>query len=158
MDAGIQFFNLKQVHMGIYLWICYYSQLFYDGHQNLAVNLATAVKAHPACSPSDRLMKIVQLGIREEEGTGSQIWPWTWLPLVSRNPCPSYLRFFDTIVLADFNDLQRAQQNTALPGHGLDLEFETDVKSISPDASQYETLYVTSHKGPCRAGVFHPRG
>lgn len=44
------------------------SQLFYDGYQSLAVNLATAVKAHPACSPSDRLMKVVQLGMREEEG------------------------------------------------------------------------------------------
>ena len=32
------------------------------------MNLATAVKAHPACSPSDRLMKVVQLGMREEEG------------------------------------------------------------------------------------------
>lgn len=45
-----------------------FSQLFYDGYQNLAVNLATTVKAHPACSPSDRLMKVVQLGLREEEG------------------------------------------------------------------------------------------
>lgn len=40
----------------------------------------------------------------------------------------------------------------------MDLEFETDVKSISPDAAQYNTLYVTSHKGPCRVGVFHPKG
>lgn len=58
----------------------------------------------------------------------------------------------------DVNDVQRSKQSTILPGTGLDLEFETDVKSISPDASQYETIYVTSHKGPCRAGVFHPRG
>lgn len=45
-----------------------------------------------------------------------------------------------------------------LPGTGIDLEFETDVKSISPDAAQYDTLYVTAHKGPCRAGAFHPKG
>lgn len=45
-----------------------------------------------------------------------------------------------------------------LPGTGIDLEFETDVKSISPDAAQYETLYVTAHKGACRTGVFHSRG
>lgn len=32
------------------------------------MSLATAVKAHPACSPSDRLMKVLHLGLREEEG------------------------------------------------------------------------------------------
>ncbi|KAF6020648.1 CSTF1 [Bugula neritina] len=99
------------------------SQLFYDGYQSLAVNLATTVKAHPACSPSDRLMKIIQLGLREEE---------------------------------EHNDAQK--QSVILPGTGIDLEFETDVKSISPDAAQYDTLYVTAHKGPCRAGAFHPKG
>ncbi|XP_067945996.1 cleavage stimulation factor subunit 1-like [Watersipora subatra] len=99
------------------------SQLFYDGHQNLAVSLATAVKAHPACSPSDRLMKVLHLGLREEE---------------------------------DYNDAQK--QALVLPGSGVDLEFETDVKSISPDAFQYQTLYVTSHKGPCKVGIFHPKG
>jgi len=42
---------------------------------------------------------------------------------------------------------------------GLDLEFdpnETEVKS--PQASTYETCYVTSHKGPCRAAVFSKNG
>lgn len=59
-------------------------------------------------------------------------------------------------VIVDYNDSQK--QSLVLPGSGIDLEFETDVKSISPDAAQYETLYVTAHKGPCRTGVFHPRG
>ena len=46
-----------------------FSQLFYDGHQQLAVNLATTVKAHPACPPSDRLLKVCKMGLKIEEGT-----------------------------------------------------------------------------------------
>lgn len=49
------------------------SQLFYDGHQSLAVSLSNLVKAHPACPPSDRLFHIVNLGQKtEEEQTGKQ--------------------------------------------------------------------------------------
>lgn len=44
------------------------SQLFYDGHQTLAVSLSNLVKAHPACSPSDRLLHVVNLGLKLEEG------------------------------------------------------------------------------------------
>lgn len=44
------------------------SQLFYDGHQQLAVQLSNLVKAHPACPPSDRLFKVVKLGLDAEEG------------------------------------------------------------------------------------------
>ena len=43
------------------------SQLFYDGYQSLAVQLANATKAHPACPPSDRLFKVVSLGLKAEE-------------------------------------------------------------------------------------------
>ena len=64
--------------------------------------------------------------------------------------------YYSCTVIVDYNDSQK--QSLVLPGSGIDLEFETDVKSISPDAAQYETLYVTAHKGPCRTGVFHPRG
>lgn len=48
--------------------------------------------------------------------------------------------------------------DTVAPGTGIDLEFETDVQSISAEAAQYETCYVTAHKGPCRAGTFHHNG
>lgn len=63
-------YNTQDIHYNR-LSSCFvsdFSQLFYDGYQTLALNLATTVKAHPACSPSDRLMKVVQLGLREEEG------------------------------------------------------------------------------------------
>lgn len=39
-----------------------------------------------------------------------------------------------------------------------DLEFETDVISTAPEPALYETAYVTSHKGPCRAGAFSVDG
>jgi len=32
------------------------------------------------------------------------------------------------------------------------------VHGLSPEASQYETFYVTSHKGACRCAAFHPNG
>merc|ERR1712038_602769 len=43
-------------------------------------------------------------------------------------------------------------------GPGLDLEFETDVDVIAPEPALYETAYVTSHKGSCRAGAFTTDG
>ena len=43
-------------------------------------------------------------------------------------------------------------------GPGLDLEFETEMQSQAPEPAQYETVYVTAHKGPCRAGAFSPDG
>lgn len=41
---------------------------------------------------------------------------------------------------------------------GIDFDFESDKKPKSPDASQYETCYVTSHKAPCRAAAFDKQG
>lgn len=38
------------------------------------------------------------------------------------------------------------------------MEFETNVSCTAPEPSLYETVYVTSHKGPCRAGAFSPDG
>lgn len=40
----------------------------------------------------------------------------------------------------------------------LDLEFETNVSCSAPEPALYETVYVTSHKGACRAGAFSPEG
>ncbi len=41
---------------------------------------------------------------------------------------------------------------------GLDFDYESDKIPTTPDASQYETCYVTSHKAPCRAAAFDPAG
>jgi cleavage stimulation factor subunit 1 len=44
-------------------------------------------------------------------------------------------------------------------GPGIDLEFETEQPSSSaPEPALYETAYVTSHKGNCRAGAFSADG
>ncbi|XP_064642489.1 cleavage stimulation factor subunit 1-like [Lineus longissimus] len=101
------------------------SQLFYDGHKTMAVNLANIVKPHPACPPSDRLLNVVRMGIREEE-------------LITGK--------------------KELKPDPIAPGSGVDLEFETDVQTISPEPALYQTCYVTSHKGPCRVGAFHQSG
>lgn len=44
------------------------------------------------------------------------------------------------------------------PGVGIDLEFDADVQTMSPEASEYETCYVTSHKGPCRVATYSRDG
>ncbi len=41
---------------------------------------------------------------------------------------------------------------------GLDLEYENEVAVNAPEPALYETAYVTSHKGNCRAGAFSPDG
>lgn len=40
----------------------------------------------------------------------------------------------------------------------LDLEFETESNIPAPEPALYETAYVTSHKGNCRAGCFSSDG
>lgn len=41
---------------------------------------------------------------------------------------------------------------------GIDLEFETEGTSITPEPASYETAYVTSHKHACRSGAFSHDG
>lgn len=40
----------------------------------------------------------------------------------------------------------------------VDLEFETEPQIPAPEPALYETAYVTSHKGNCRAGCFSQDG
>lgn len=40
----------------------------------------------------------------------------------------------------------------------IDLEFETEPNIPAPEPALYETAYVTSHKGNCRAGCFSADG
>lgn len=102
------------------------SQLYHDGHPNLAASLAKLTNTQPNCPPSDRLLHIVSLGLKTEQAENGQV-----------------------------NDVKNL---VVSPGTGIDLEFDTDIQSLSPEASQYETCYVTSHKGACRCASFHPNG
>ena len=47
---------------------CVFSQLFYDGYQQVAVQLSGIIKTQPACPPSDKLQHIVKLGLEAQEG------------------------------------------------------------------------------------------
>lgn len=40
----------------------------------------------------------------------------------------------------------------------LDMDSEADQTILAPSPNRYETIYVTSHKAPCRAGAFSPDG
>ncbi|GLV45750.1 Cleavage stimulation factor 50 kD subunit [Carabus blaptoides fortunei] len=102
------------------------SQLFYDGHQSLAVNLSSVVQADPPCPPSDRLLHIMIAGIEHE-------------PERKDRPVNHGI-------------------GSNLIGPGLDLEFETEPQIPAPEPALYETAYVTSHKGNCRAGCFSQDG
>jgi len=55
------------------------------------------------------------------------------------------------------DDVQVSVESYA-PGSGIDLEFESDVQILSPEAILYETCYVTAHKAPCRAACFSKNG
>lgn len=101
------------------------SQLMYDGHHNFAVQLAGVAQTDQPCGPSDRLLHLVLCGLMHEPDRKA------------KDPLPG------------LNPIQEI-----LIGPGIDLEYETDVESTAPEPALYETAYVTSHKGNCRAGAF----
>ena len=45
------------------------SQLFYDGYQQIALQLSNVLQVDPPCPPSERLLHVAKLGLeRESEG------------------------------------------------------------------------------------------
>ncbi|KAL4127278.1 hypothetical protein QTP88_011456 [Uroleucon formosanum] len=105
-------------------------QLFYDGHSTIASSLAARVNVDPPCYPSDRLMSVVTKGLQHETD-----------------------RQKESEQALNLNPIQQM-----LIGPGIDVEFETNVICTASEPSLYETVYVTSHKGPCIAGAFSPDG
>lgn len=71
-----------------------------------------------------------------------------------------YNVYFITGMENDDSAVQYAigRSDTVAPGVGIDLEFDADVQTMSPEASEYETCYVTSHKGPCRVATYSRDG
>ena len=52
----------------IYEWIqLFCSQLFYDGYQQVAASMINVIHPDTACPPSDRLMKLVTMGLEVEQ-------------------------------------------------------------------------------------------
>ncbi|CAF0802709.1 unnamed protein product [Didymodactylos carnosus] len=105
------------------------SQLLYDGHLQLAVQLSNQLQTAPMCPPSDRLTHIVRLGLKSEEDIES-----------TRRSITT------SIVTENIQDI------------GLDFDYKSDSLISSPDAGSYETCYVTAHKAPCRTAVFDSTG
>ena len=95
----------------------------------VAVNLSGIVQADPPCPPSERLFHVVSLGLEQE--------------VILRNA---------------ENKTKPISAAEVDNGPGLDLEYENEVVVNAPEPALYETAYVTSHKGNCRAGAFSPDG
>lgn len=131
-----------------------FSQLFYDGHTGLAASLSTLIQADPPCPPSDRLYHLAVIGLKHEPDRQKRN---EQIQVLGLNPIQEILigpglgkrsvRFTFKIEDTRINRFSIS-----------DLEFETDVASTAPEPALYETAYVTSHKGPCRAGAFSVDG
>jgi cleavage stimulation factor subunit 1 len=103
-------------------------QMFYDGHQQLALNLAQnlGLSLRPP-PPSDKLFRLVTVARQYVEDPETK----------------------EKEAVVD----QYGNEST-----GLDLELDADVVPTSPEPSLYETVYLTTHKGPCRAAAFSTDG
>ncbi|XP_019869819.1 cleavage stimulation factor subunit 1-like [Aethina tumida] len=76
-------------------------------------------------------------------------------------PCAPSDRLFHLVL----RGLEHEQEKNEKPqttmtklGPALDLEFESESDMPAPEPALYETAYVTSHKGNCRAGCFTADG
>ncbi len=71
-------------------------------------------------------------------------------------------RLFHVVALGLEKEAENKHRSLNTPekvlGPGLDLEYETDLPIAAPEPALYETAYVTSHKGNCRAGAFSADG
>jgi len=110
------------------------SQLFYDGYQQVAVQLTNMLAVDKVCPPSDRLYHVVASGLEVEAERKIKSSGGTALPPAVPTGVPEVV------------------------GPGLDLEFASDVEPSVAEPALYETAYVTSHKGNCRAGAFTADG
>ncbi|CAB3404735.1 unnamed protein product [Caenorhabditis bovis] len=82
----------------------------------------------------------------------------------SSQPPPPSDKLFRLVTIAKqfIEDPDVKDIETGLPfetvSNGLDLEYDADVQPTSPEPSQYETIYLTVHKAPCRAAAFNNDG
>ncbi|UMM16581.1 hypothetical protein L5515_013533 [Caenorhabditis briggsae] len=114
-----------------YMYRLIIGQLFYDGHQQIAVNLANTLGCSaPPPPPSDKLFRLVTIAKQFVEDPDYK---------AEENTMPFQMQF---------------ETSSA----GLDLQYDADVAATSPEPSQYETIYLTVHKAPCRAAAFNSDG
>lgn len=43
-----------------------FSQLFYDGHHSVAIELSSIIRADPPCPPSDKLMNLMAKHVKDD--------------------------------------------------------------------------------------------
>uniref|UniRef100_H2ZR08 Cleavage stimulation factor subunit 1 n=1 Tax=Ciona savignyi TaxID=51511 RepID=H2ZR08_CIOSA len=103
-------------------------QLLNDGYMAIAKSLTAQVKPLNPCTPSEFLFKAFSAGVDQVEQ--------------EKLDQSYYPNSIDSVA----------------PGSGIDLEFESDVQILSPEAMQYETCYVTAHKAPTRTATFSKNG
>lgn len=95
------------------------SQLFYDGYTQVAMQLSTTVKSPSAVPPSDRLLHLMCTALKSEsiEEEG------------------------------DEGENTEVAMRYVKPVAGIDLDFGLETVISAPEPGNYETVYVTSHKG-----------
>lgn len=115
------------------------SQLLYDGLDLIATSLKKCANLEEvALAPSSRLLEIMKLGLQAElEGKEPELGK-----LVGITP----LAEPDSVSVS--SNMKR----------GLDLEYEREDFGTSAPITQYETHYVTAHKGPVTAAAFTADG
>lgn len=76
-------------------------------------------------------------------------------------PCPPSDKLLHTVVQGLQAEGQ-SKENVNLYQEnvfsGIDLEYETEGTTVTPEPASYETAYVTSHKQACRSGAFSADG
>jgi len=103
------------------------SQLSYDGYTSIAKSLTQQFRPESAIIASDELVRFYRSAIE----AGVKV---------------------DKDTVAPHSDGQLMTQTQIT--QSIDFEFESDVTIVSPEASTYQTSYVTAHKAPVRAAAF----
>ncbi|KAK0415304.1 hypothetical protein QR680_011881 [Steinernema hermaphroditum] len=83
------------------------------------------------------------------------------LGITTQVPPPSDKLFRLVNLAKQFSDDRESMDDSVQPlepSVGLDMEYDSEILPTTPEPSQYETIYITSHKAPCRAAVFSPDG
>lgn len=115
------------------------SQLRYDGLDLVASSLARCVNLDELpLAPCARLLEVVKLGLAEEKA--------------GKEPDLMKLPGLTPTVQPELIGLETSVKM------GLDLEYEKDEYGTSPPVTQYETHYVTAHKGPVTSAAFTADG
>ncbi|CEF67168.1 CstF-50 [Strongyloides ratti] len=105
-------------------------QLLYDGYQQVANNLFQTIgNTGKLPPPCNKLFKVVQHSLHDGE------------------------------LNDEVNFDEEMEDDEYYQGYpGLDLEYDADVPVSSPEPSLYETIFLTTHKGPSRAVAFSEDG